>query len=72
MASNRAQQEMPVCASKAEGKPLPLWSNLRPLLILVYLGVHPSSHALRFNLTPFPWDPASISMWSNLDHSPDG
>ena len=33
---------------------------------------HPSFHALWFNLTPFPWGLASISMWSNLDHSPDG
>ena len=30
---------------------------------------HPSFHALWFNLTPFPWGLASISMWSNLDHS---
>ena len=42
---DRARQEMLVRESEVEGKPLPLWPSLRPLLILVYPGAHPSSHA---------------------------
>lgn len=55
---DRARQEMLVRESEVEGKPLPLWPSLRPLLILVYRG--PTLHPM--HLTPFPWGPASISM----------